>query len=174
MSADGDERDEGLGGKLVEALKNSKGSGRRDLEVEHDGTRARARVHGSGPYGSSIDELTVVAPDRGRDAEQAGRDVERQVGRIEAEVTYLPERLRRHEVSPAHARGILRSAPGEMRNREYHEVEVRGGREVELRRYRYHPAGGGREKIPQSYGHETLERLTDDLAGALQPDEDEE
>jgi hypothetical protein len=174
MNADQEERDEGLGGKLVRALKNSQGSGKRDIDVEHGGASARARVHGSGPYGSSIDELTVVGPEHERSEEQAGRTVERQVERLESDVTYLPERIKSYEVAPGLGKGILRSQPGEMRDREYHEFELRGGVEVEVSRYRYAEHGGGRERIPQTYSHELLERLTDDLADALDPAEEDD
>lgn len=175
MNADHKKRDEGLGGKLVRALKNSQGSGKRNIDVEHEGSSARARVHGSGPYGSSIDQLTVGGPERERSEEQAGRAVEHQVERLESDVTYLPERLKPYEVEPGLGKGILRSQPGEMRDREYHEFKLRGGDEVEVSRYRYTERGGGRERIPQSYSHELLERLTDDLADALDSaDEDDD
>jgi|ETNmetMinimDraft_26_1059896.scaffolds.fasta_scaffold35522_2 hypothetical protein len=160
--------DEGrIGRKLVDALKNSNGSGRREVEVDHDGATARARVRGSGPYGSSIDELTVVRP--GDD----GGDIEHQADDLVERLSYLPERVRKHEIAPALGGGILRSEPDEMRNREYQEIGLQGGHEARVRRYRYDREAGERRAIPQNYAHETLERLTDDLADVLGPPDDE-
>jgi len=170
MSADNEEHAESLGSKLVKALKNSAGSGKREIEVEHEGSTARAKVHGAGPYGSSVDRFTVVGPARERSEEQAGEEVERQAAQIEDKVTYLPERLRQHEIAPGLSKGVLRSHPDELRNREYNEVELRGGGEIDVSRYRYNKKGGGRRRIPQPYSHETLERLADDLADALEPE----
>jgi hypothetical protein len=170
-------KDESLGGKLIRALKNSSGSGKRSLEVEHDGTTAAADVNGSGPYGSSLDRLTVVGPDRAahgreRTDEGAGDAVERQARAIVDRVTYLPERLREHEVDGGLGCGILRSRPEEMREREYHEVELGNGRQAEVSRYRYDPAETRRDRIPQQYSHEALERLTDDLGAVLEEEEE--
>jgi hypothetical protein len=160
-----------LGRELIRALKNSTGSGRRSIEVEHDGSAAQAEVHGSGPYGSSIDRLTVVAPDRDLSTDEAGAEVRRQAAAVGERITYLPERLRAHEVEPGLGRAILRSEPGEIRGREYHEVELKGGREAEVGRHRFHDSEPGRERIPQGYSHEILERLTDDLDRALRPED---
>jgi hypothetical protein len=171
-------RDEGLGGKLIRALKNSTGSGKRAIEVEHEGTTAAADVNGSGPYGSSVDRLTVVGPDRAahgreRTEEQASTAIERQARAIVDRVTYLPEHLREHEVDGGLGRGVLRSRPEEMRDREYHEVELGNGRQAEVSRYRYDPAETRRDRIPQQYSHEALERLTDDLGAVLGEEEGE-
>ncbi len=163
--------DESLGRKLIRALKNSSGSGKRSVEVEHDGTTAAADVNGSGPYGSSLDRLRVVGAERERTGEQAGEAVERQARAIVDRVTYLPERLRAHEVDANLGGGVLRSRPEEMRDREYHEIELDRGREAEVSRYRYDPAETRRDRIPQQYSHEALERLTDDLGAALEEDE---
>ncbi len=163
--------DDTLGRKLVKALKNSAGSGRRDVSAEHDGVEARARVEGSGPYGSSIDQLEVVAPERDGGG-GAGERVARQAERIERTVTYLPERLRREEVEPSLGGAVLRSRPEEMRGGEYYEFKLAGGREVDVRRHRVSADGRSRERIPQAHSHEGLERLVDDLAGVLtDPDE---
>lgn len=158
---------ERIGKKLVDALKNSTGSGRREVEVDHDGTTARARIEGSGPYGSAIDELTVVRPGEG------DGDLERQADDLVDRLSYMPERVRKHEIAPALGGGILRSEPDEMRNREYQEIGLQGGHEARVRRYRYDPEAGERRAIPQNYAHDTLERLTDDLADVLGPADDE-
>ncbi len=160
-----------LGRKLVKALRTSSGSGKRTIEVDHEGSAAQADVHGAGPYGSSIDRLTVVAPDRDLGKEEAGDEVARQAEAVGEGIGYLPERLRPHEVEPRQGRAILRSEPREMRGREYHEVELKDGREAEVTRHRYNAGEPGRERIPQHYSHETLERLTDDLDRALRPEE---
>ncbi len=172
MSKDDDKR-ESLGHKLVRALKNSSGSGKREVEVEHDGTTARADVHGSGPYGSAVDRLTVVGPDRERTEEEAGEAVSRQAAGIVERVTYLPERLREHEVDANLGGGVLRSRPEEMRDLEYHEIKLDRGRDAEISRYRYDRENTRRDRIPQHYSHEALERLADDLNDVL-GDEDGE
>ena len=166
MSKD-DAPQESLGSKLVRALKNSSGSGKREVEVEHDGTTARADVNGSGPYGSAVDRITVVGPDRERTEGEAGEAVARQAGAIVDRVTYLPERLREHEVEASLGGGVLRSRPDEMRDREYHEIKLDGGRDAEISRYRYDPTRTRRDRIPQHYSHEALERLADDLSDVL-------
>ena len=166
-------KDDSLGRKLVGALKNSSGAGKREIEVEHDGTTAKADVHGAGPYGSSIDRLTVVGPDIERSDEQKDRAIRRQARQIADDVTYLPERLREHEVEPGLGSAVLRSRPEEMRDREYGEVEVKGGREVEVSRYRYDPDKTRRDRVPQNYSHELLGRLTDDLGGILETTEED-
>lgn len=160
-----------LGDKLIRALKNSAGSGKRSIEVEHEGTTAAADVNGSGPYGSSIDRLTVVGPDRERPDPQAGEDVARQARAIVDRVTYLPEHLREHEIDAGLGGGVLRSRPEEMRDREYHEIELDRGRQAEVSRYRYDAAETRRDRIPQQYSHEALERLTDDLGAVLGEEE---
>jgi len=162
-----------LGRKLVRALKNSSGAGKRELEVEHEGTTAKADVQGAGPYGSSLDRLTVVGPDRDRSDEQKDRAIRRQAREIADDVTYLPERLREHEVEPGLGGAILRSRPEEMRDREYGEVEIKGGGEVDVSRYRYDSQRTRRDRVPQNYSHEILERLTDDLGRILEPAEED-
>jgi len=166
-------KDDSLGRKLVRALKNSAGAGKREVEVEHEGTTAKADVQGAGPYGSSIDRLKVVGPDRERSDEQKDRAIRRQSRQIADDVTYLPERLQEHEVEPGLGGAVLRSRPEEMRNREYGEVEVEGGREIDVSRYRYDPQRTRRDRIPQNYSHEILERLTDDLGRVLEPADEE-
>ena len=172
MSKD-DTKQQSLGSKLVRALKNSSGSGKREVEVEHDGTMARADVNGSGPYGSSVDRITVVGADRERTEEEAGDAIRRQAAGIVERVTYLPERLREHEVDAGLGGGVLRSRPEEMRDREYHEIKLDRGRDAEISRYRYDPKQTRRDRIPQHYSHEALERLADDLSDVLGDEEED-
>lgn len=160
--------DETLGKKLIDALKNSTGSGKRDIEVDHAGASARARVRGSGPYGSSIDGLTVAIPDGEGEA-----DIERQADDLVDRLSYLPERIKKHEIAPGLGGGVLRSEPEDMREREYQEIKLNGGREADIRRYKYNSKKRERHEIPQNYAHETLGRLTDDLAEAMGDDEPE-
>lgn len=157
-----------LGKKLVDALKNSSGSGKREIEVDHGGASARARVRGSGPYGSSIDGLTVAVPDS-----EGEVDIERQADDLVERLSYLPERIKKHEIAPGLGGGVLRSEPGDMREREYQEIKLNGGREADVRRYKYDGEQRERHEIPQNYAHETLERLTDDLVGSMGDDEPE-
>jgi hypothetical protein len=158
--------DKRIGRKLIDAVKNSTGSGRREVEVDHGGATARAKIGGSGPYGSSIDELTVVRPGDG------DGDIERQADDLVERLSYLPERIRKHEIAPGLGGGVLRSEPEDMRDREYQEIGLQGGHEARVRRYRYDPEAGERRAIPQNYAHETLERLADDLADTLGPPDD--
>jgi len=165
-------RKDTVGQKLVDALKNSAGSGPRTVDVEEGGIAVRAKVKGSGPYGSNLDQLSVERPD-GELADD-GSPVEQQADAIVERVTYLPERLRKHEVEGGLGRGILRSRPEDMRDREYQELDLLEGRKIDVARYKFGVKGGKRKRIPQSFGHENLRRLTDDLAGALEPGEEEE
>ncbi len=157
--------DRGLGKKLIDALKNSSGSGRREIEVDHEGASARAKVRGSGPYGSSIEGLSVQVPDGGEEA-----DIGRQADALVDRLSYLPERIKKHEIAPGLGGGVLRSEPEDMREREYQEIKLNGGKEADVRRYKYDKKKRERREIPQNYAHETLERLTDDLAGTLGDD----
>ena len=158
-----------LGKKLIDALKNSTGSGKRDIEVDHEGASARAKVRGSGPYGSSIEGLSIRVPDGEGDV-----DIDRQADDLVDRLSYLPERIKKHEIAPGLGGGVLRSEPDDMREREYQEIKLNGGHEADVRRYKYDDKKRERHEIPQNYAHETLERLTDDLAGTLgdEPSED--
>lgn len=161
--------DGSLGKKLIDALRNSSGSGKRVVEVDHEGRSARARIRGSGPYGSSIDGLTVVSPGQDRGSE----DIDRQADDLVDRLSYLPERIKKHEIAPALGGGVLRSEPEDMRNREYQEIKLNGGGEADVQRYKYDESKRERAPVPQNYAHKTLERLTDDLADVLGGDDDE-
>ena len=164
-----------VGQRLVDTLKNSAGSGPRTVEVEEDGITVRAKVKGSGPYGSNLEQLSVERPDGERVGDGERSPVERQAHDIVERVTYLPERLRKHEVEGGLGRGILRSRPEDMRDREYQELDLLEGRKIDVMRYKFAVKGGKRKRIPQSFGHENLRRLADDLAEVLDPgDGDEE
>jgi hypothetical protein len=165
-----------LGARVVDALKKGATGA---VEAEEGGVRARVDVVGSGPYGADVRGISVERsgasgaggaggaggakdPDRARRTGEAVRAIERRVD-------YLPERVKAHEVEPAQGRGVLRTEPRQVRDREYYEVEVDGGERVDVHRYRWEPGRSGREQVPENFGHKILRRLVDDLGGIVGP-----
>lgn len=155
-----------IGKDLIEKIRGAPAEGveARPVEVERDGVRVRATVRGADRYGCAIDHVRVTAPGRPVPPEERGGVLRRQAERLAERSPGLPERLKVHEVDPGVGVGILRSRPEEVRGRRYTEVRLRGGREAEVERYEYRPEAGRRERIPQGFTHESLERLADDLA----------
>jgi hypothetical protein len=82
--------------------------------------------------------------------------------------TYLPERLGFVETE-ADGGAVLRSTPQTMRgkNSEYFEAKV-GDNEMSLERFKPRDSGGGRDNVPFHVTDDTLARIADDAAQALQ------
>lgn len=82
--------------------------------------------------------------------------------------TYLPERLGFVETE-AGGSAVLRSTPETMRgkNSEYFEAKI-GDNEVSLERFKPRESGGGRDNVPFHVTDDTLGRLANDAAQALQ------
>jgi hypothetical protein len=81
--------------------------------------------------------------------------------------TYLTERLGYVETD-AGGTAVLRSTPETMRGKksEYYEARV-GESDVSLKRYKAHEQKGGRDAVPFHVTDDTLARITDDAAAAL-------
>jgi hypothetical protein len=153
-----------LGERLVEALKGS--SEPREVEASEGGVVARATVSGADRYGCAVDHLSVSAP--GRAPEDPGTEVRRQAEAVRDRVRYLPEPVEPIEVEPSLGEAILRTPPEEIRQGRYFEARLRGGREIEVQRFRADRQRSERECIPAPFTHETLERLADDLGEIVQ------
>jgi len=88
-----------------------------------------------------------------------------QADQICERVRALGDRLVPLEVEPRLSGGVLRSAPADMRDREYYEVGLDGsGATVE--RYKAN-ADVGRERQSFSLTHDQLEELVSDLSDGL-------
>ena len=148
-----------LGDALVEQAKKATREG--EVEVSDGGISARADLLGSGPYGAEVRGISVQREEPGE-----GDRLQRTVESIVERVRYLSEGLEPLEVDPASGRGILRTKRSEVRGREYWELEVDGGDRVDVGRFRG-STSGGRERLPENFGHGTLRRLVDDLAEVL-------
>ena len=137
-----------LGRRVTDAL-----SGPGTVQAAAGGLDATVEVAGAGPYGADVHRVRV-------DGEV---DVEAVVDAIVRTVTWLPEALERFEVTAE--RGLLRTARERVRDREYYEVEVTPSG-VEFGRFRQ-TEPGRREVVRANFGLRSLERLVDEIAGAI-------
>ena len=117
---------------------------------------AEVRVVDSDRRGVKVSRVRVRKP--------AAVPVTREAAALPDRLRALPERLTPLEVDPGHGRGLLRTSVEEMRNREFFEVQIDGGRDLDLRRYRV-DEGGERQGIDWTMSREQLGRLLDQLAG---------
>lgn len=139
-----------LADALAEALdRKSEGT----VTAEHGGAKAHVDVVTAGPVGVRLRGLKV---ERGRDVsvEDAARQLPEQLAGV------LPERVVPVEVDAGLGGAVLRTKPDEMRGGEFVEVEVRGTRKVEVRRWRV-----GEEREPRDWAmtRDALGRLLDEL-----------
>jgi hypothetical protein len=108
------------------------------VDTDRLGVRvSRVRVHRDAPI--DVREAAEVLPDRLRS---------------------LPDRIEPVEVAPELGGAILRTAPDEIVDREYFELDVRGS-ELDLKRHR--GVDGGREAIDWTMTRKQLEKLVDEL-----------
>ncbi len=137
----------------------------RVVVVEEEGFSVQAEVNGASAHGCSLEKLTA----RGRPVSPGTDGLRRRAESLAGHLPGLPERLKVHEVDEAHGEAILRSRPEEMRGKRYSEVRVRGDGEVSVERFRYLPESTARERIPQAFTPEGLERLVEELGRNLKP-----
>jgi|GEM_PF-2193182 len=147
-----------LGEALVREVSRAAGE---PVEAAAGGLVASADVVGSGPYGAEIRGVRVTGGAR------AVRDV---VDALASGLEFLPEPVEPFEVGDT--RGILRTRRSAVLDREYYEVSVEDG-VVDFARYRG-ALGGGRERLSDNFGHRSIERLVDAVAGAVTEPPDEE
>lgn len=136
---------------LAEALEEQPNG---SITAEHEGARAHVDVVASGPIGVRVKRVTVQ---RSRDVAvaDAATSVSERLGSV------LPERVEPVEVDPALGGAVLRTRPEDIHNREYLEVEIRGTRKVDIRRWRVEDEG--RAEADWSMTRDQLGRLLDDL-----------
>lgn len=125
------------------------------VTAEHGGAKAHVDVVASGPVGVRVRGVKI---ERGRDVpvEQAAAELPRQLAGV------LPERVEAVEVDPGLGGAVLRTKPEEMREREFVEVEIKGTRHVDIRRYAV--GEEGREPRDFALTRDALGRLVDELA----------
>jgi hypothetical protein len=94
-------------------------------------------------------------------------DVPGQAARLPGELRgVLPERLEPVEVAPGLGGAILRSEPGDIRDREFFEVRT-DGRSTTLERLRV--TATGRERVPFTLSREALGQVVDGMERATAP-----
>ncbi len=126
-----------------------------EVAIEADGRRAEVAV-------TDVDRLGVRV--RGVKVHRAhDREVQAEAAALPERLRAIPEPLGPVEVDPALGGATLRTKPGALRDREFFEVEVRGTRDVEVRRYRAEV--GDRKPIDWTMTREQLGRLLDQLDG---------
>lgn len=118
-----------------------------------DGATADVDVERAGPIGVRLRKVRLK---RAKD-----RDIREEAERLSRDLRSLPERVEPVEVDPKLGGAILRSRPDEMKRRGFFEVDVRGTREVEVRRKRI--TEGGREDDHWEMTRDGLGRVLDEL-----------
>lgn len=126
------------------------------VSAERDGVTVHADVVDADRLGASVRRLRVGGGDG---------DIPRQAAAIpEAARGALPERVVPVEVDAGLRGTILRSAPEDMRGREFYEIRSDGA-EVTVERYR--ASADGRDSVPFTLTRDQLGRLIDGLGEAM-------
>lgn len=136
-----------------------------DVEIRGTALRARLRTADSDRLGIMViavefDSLSGAIP---------AAALRERLLRLTERIDYLSEPLQLVEHDPARTGALLRSA--EVRqvgsDREYFEMRVEMNRDTAFSRLRQPPGGSDRTQVPFLMTRETLARLVDDLAAAL-------
>lgn len=141
-----------IGRAIDQALTDHPG-GSGEVSVEKDGGSAVVDVADVDRLGVRLRKLKVTR--------REARDPLQEVASLPERLRSLPERVVPIEVDPHLGGGTLRTAPGEVRDREFFEIDVRGERDVEVRRYK--ATEGGREEADWVVTRKQLERLIDEI-----------
>ena len=139
-----------LGGRLDRAL-----TGPGIVRVEHDGRTAEVDV-------VEVDRLGVRVRCVRVDAGPGARTVQEAAARLPGALRGLPERLVTVEVAPTLGGAVVRTAPEDVRDREFFEART-DGQVTELERLR--ATGAGRERVPFTVTREVLGRMVDRVSG---------
>lgn len=124
------------------------------VQAEKDGRAVEAEVADADRLGVTIGRLRVATP---------GGALERAVAVVpEATSRALGERIEPVEVDPGLGGAVFRSAPSEIRDREFYEVRTTGS-ETTVERYR--SEAEGRVRVPFILTRRALGRLVDEVAG---------
>ena len=142
----------GLGDVLDRAI-----AGPGVVRVEHEGRVAEVEVVDADRLGVRV--LRVRIEGSGLAGPQAVNDA---AARLPEALRGLSERMIAVEVAPALGGAVLRSAPGEVQNREFFEART-DGHVTELGRVRVGSAG--RESVPFTVTREALGRIVDRVGG---------
>jgi hypothetical protein len=138
---------------LDDAL-DAHGTGAGQVAVQAGGSTAEVDVVEAGPIGIRVRGVRIH---RGR-----GADVETEASALPERLRSLPERVTPIEVDKRLGGAVLRSEPGEMRDRKFFQVDVQGDHDTEIRRFRP-VAGGGREQVDFDLTRDQLGRILDEL-----------
>lgn len=145
------------------------GARRGTVSAEIDGARAEIDVTDADRLGVAVRGVKVSRGTSGEGAVGGGApepvvDVAAEAERLSGGLRALPERVRAVEIDPRLGGAILRSDEGEMRGREFFEVDVRASGTTSVQRLR--PAeGGGRNVVDHTMTRGQLGRLVDELVG---------
>ncbi len=138
-----------------EALAARQRDGGERIGLAAGGAEAEARVVDSDRLGVRVGRLRV------RKAERF--DVAGEVAALPDRLRSLPEKLRAIEVDNRDGRAVLRTRAEEMRKREFFEVQIDGGRDLDVRRFRVDDQGD-RRAIDWTMSREQFGRMLDELA----------
>ncbi|MBM4391643.1 MAG: hypothetical protein FJ090_11020 [Deltaproteobacteria bacterium] len=137
-----------LGQDLDTRLKNG------IVSAEKDGRAAEADVDDADRLGVTLGRLRVTTP---------GGEFDRAVGVIPAAASRaLGDRIVPVEVDAGLGGAVFRSAPDEIRDREFYEVRTTGS-ETTVERFRNEEEG--RVRVPFILTRKALGRLVDEVAG---------
>ncbi len=156
-----------LGQKVMEALEEAKEKGALEhleeegFSVRHDGIQVTLGIVDFDRLGFLLNGINVEWG-----AAMSAATTKAHAERIAHRVTYLTEDLTLVEWTEERADALLRSTPQEMQGKgsDYFELSLRGGRTLELRRYR--PCADvprRREEIPFHLTADLLGRLFNDF-----------
>lgn len=140
----------GLGDVLDRAI-----TGPGVVRVEHEGRVAEVDVVDADRLGVRV--LRVRVEGVGRPGPQAVTDA---AGRLPEALRALPDRMVTVEVAPTLGGAVLRSAPEDVRNREFFEART-DGQVTEVERLRVGTTG--RERVPFTVTREALGRIVDTI-----------
>jgi len=132
------------------------GLGPGTIRTERDGSTVEVEVDDVDRLGARVRTVRVTGAHR--------LPVEEHAARLPDALRVLPGRIVPVEVSPSLGGAVLRTAPEDLRDREFYEVRTDGGSvEVERRQL----TDTGREPAPFTLTREQLRRLVDDLGGSF-------
>lgn len=162
-----------LGRKLAGGLKDLKESSGAHpggaIEAHESQCRARVQAREFDRLGVLLDEVEIWTTLPKPSADEAGRIVEKQAGRIEKKIGYLIECFRTIEFNRSESVLQMRSAKplSDGPERQYFELILTGGWKATLRRYRGSEDDPGRQTVSMSLTMDVLERFVDDLSMIL-------
>jgi hypothetical protein len=141
-------------GRAVDAAID-KATGPGTISAETDGASADIDVLEADRLGVRVRGVRIV---RAEDI-----DITDEAKALPDRLRSLPERLMPVEVDPGLGGAILRTEPSDVTDGEFYELEVRGPRELELKRFRAEP-GKERDEADFTLTRKQLGKVVDELA----------